>query len=120
MNRHATSLRMRRVDDGLHRLEGNGLRRLDALEAAARTEDFHPVRSGGETRFGLLSKRARIGWTAASGGQSLAGDEHPRSNHLPHVDQVAHGVIDFVAGAYIANRCHAVPERTTCVLCREP
>src|SRR5438270_12993136 len=107
MNRHATSLRMRRVDDGLHRLEGHGLRRLDALEAAARTEDFHPVRSGGETRFGLLSKRARIGWTPASGGQSLAGDAHPLSNQLPHVEPVAHGVMDLVAVAVLANGRHA-------------
>ena len=34
MNRHATSLRMRRVDDGLHRLEGHGLRRLDAQQSS--------------------------------------------------------------------------------------
>ena len=55
--------------------------------------------------FGLLTIAVWIRRAAtARRGQALARNEHPRTDHLAHVDQIAHRIVDFIRRAEIANR----------------
>src|SRR5438034_1006615 len=91
-------LRVRGIDGGLHFIERERLRRVDALVAAARAVDLDPIRSGGDARLCLLAIIGS-GPACARSGDALARDEHSWPDHLAHVDQIAHRVVDLVAGA---------------------
>ena len=111
VDRDLVVLRVRGVDDRFHRLERHGLRRVDALVAAARAEDLDPVRPGRDPRLGLLAERLGLHGAAARGGEPLPGDEHARSDHPAHRNQIAHRVVDFVLRAKVANGGDAGLER---------
>ena len=111
-------LRVRGIDGGLHFIERERLRRVDALVAAARAVDLDPIRSGGHARLCLLAIIGS-GPACARGGDALARDEHSWPDHLAHVDQIAHRVVDLVRGAEIAHRRHAGFECAPRVLRRE-
>ena len=108
-----------RIDRGLHLLKRHRLRRLDALKAAARSENLDPVGPRRDARLGLLAEAVGVGRAAASGRKPLAGDEHSRPDHPAHVDEIPHGVVDLVRGAEIAYGCHPRLQRPPRVLARK-
>ncbi len=72
VNRHWPPGRVRRLDNGLHLVERDGLRRLHALEASARPIHLHPVGRRLQTLGRRRAHGVRAGRAAAARRDALA------------------------------------------------
>ena len=117
MDGHFPSGGVRRVDDRLHLVEGQRLRCLDAVEAAARGVDLDPVGSRLHACVHLGAHRVRRRPGAAPGRNAAPGDEHPRADERARGDAVAHQDVGSARRAEIADRRHAGLERPLRVFC---
>ena len=108
--------RVRRLHDRLHLLEGERLRRLDAVEAAARRVDLDPVGSGLHARVDLACDRVRRRAAAAACRDAAACNEHTRADQRAGGDAVTHEDVGAASGAKVANRRDAGFQRLPRVL----
>src|SRR3954469_15490043 len=91
---------VRDVDPRLPFSEGKGFEAGDVLEAAGGPVHLDPVGAGAElcprhahhlvdTVSAAAAGRTRA-WSAARDAETVAGDEHARTDHRAAIDQIAH------------------------------